>query len=219
MAYCREHLGDPTSWREPPGYPDGLAICVLDCIWSLGARYQDHVVPVLNRYRAHRKEAGANPGTDSLGDLRQVAHRLGGDQGLAELLDNRQRTSTHSGAPLKAEAVLIAAERLLDVGVDTADDFRHAVSTRPEVVHTAWRATPGQRSSDTGWRYLQVLTGADEVKPDRMVCRFVAKALDVPSVRPRQAAPLVVLAAQVLAVRPRTLDHAIWRYQSGALRT
>ncbi len=29
----------PSAWAEPDGYPDSLALCVLDAIWSIGVRY------------------------------------------------------------------------------------------------------------------------------------------------------------------------------------
>ncbi len=78
-----------------------------------------------------------------------------------------------------------------------------------------WRRLTGQRSSDTGWRYLLLLAGADEVKPDRMICRFVARALGCSAVASATAAVLVREAAGLLGVPVRVLDHAIWRWESG----
>jgi len=56
-----EVLGDPTAWPNPTGYPTSMALCLIECIYSLGIRYQAHVVPVLDRYRAYRRSEGAEP--------------------------------------------------------------------------------------------------------------------------------------------------------------
>ena len=59
-----------------------------------------------------------------------------------------------------------------------------------------------------------------EIKPDRMVQRYVGKALSLDTVpQPRQTAILVRLAAKELRRRgfewtPLSLDHAIWKNQS-----
>jgi hypothetical protein len=45
-----------------------------------------------------------------------------------------------------------------------------------EQLKQAWLAVPGQRSG-ISWRYLLMLAGIPEVKPDRMIRRFVADAL------------------------------------------
>jgi len=71
----------------------------------------------------------------------------------------------------------------------------------------------GQRSG-ISWHYLLLLAGVEDVKPDRMIQAFLKKAIPrIPD--PDAARALVVAAAAELGVTPRTLDHRIWRYQSG----
>jgi hypothetical protein len=41
-------LGDPKEFERPEGYR-GLALCVIDAIWSMGVRYSG-VVRVIDRY-------------------------------------------------------------------------------------------------------------------------------------------------------------------------
>ena len=64
-----------------------------------------------------------------------------------------------------------------------------------------------------------MLVGLPEVKPDRMIRRFVAAALGRPretAVGVDEARNLVMAVAARLGVSPRALDHAIWAYQSRA---
>jgi hypothetical protein len=62
-----------------------------------------------------------------------------------------------------------------------------------------------------------MLTGLPDVKPDRMVIRFLAAALSVEerSVAPDRAVALVQAAAKHFGIDQRALDHEIWEYQSG----
>ena len=71
-----------------------------------------------------------------------------------------------------------------------------------------------ERGAFTGETSPLMLAGVAEVKPDRMIRRFVATALGVADVDPQTAASLLV---QVQRGSPgvslRALDHAIWQYQ------
>ena len=40
-------IGPESTWKTPDGYPNSLALCVLDAIWSMGVNYDKHVVPYL----------------------------------------------------------------------------------------------------------------------------------------------------------------------------
>lgn len=211
VAHSREVLGNPSDWRNPEGYPDSLALCLIDAIYSLGIGYDSHVVPVLTKYREHRRGEGADANSDTVDDLLGVFDRLGGAEAFASQIGTQHRTSTHPGAPLKAEAVEKAALLLVDHGVQTPADL---LAADPDKVKQAWRLLPGQRSSTTGWRYLLLLAGADEVKPDRMILRFVADAVGE-TVSTSYAGALVAATATRLGVPVRVLDHAIWRWQSG----
>jgi hypothetical protein len=173
------------------------------------------VVRVLDRYRELRRESGADPNTDSAGDLLKTIEKLGGAEAFADRLNNRQRTSTRNGA-LKAEAIERAATILVDRGIETPQHLL-AAATTGNGLRAAWQTIPGQRSSLTGWRYLLLLAGKQEVKPDRMVRRFVADAIDR-AVDADEAHALLRAAADLLGVPPRELDHQVWRHQRGRSR-
>jgi len=126
-------------------------------------------------------------------------------------MDNRQLTSTRNGI-LKADAVMRAAACLVDRNVVKSHELLALDGGGRAELRSAWTKVAGQRSG-LSWSYLLLLAGEEEVKPDRMVVRFVAAAIGrVPSAD--EAAGLVRAAAEHLGVSVRPLDHRIWRVQS-----
>ena len=97
-------------------------------------------------------------------------------------------------------------------------DLAAAGEERLEHLQRRWSTVPGQ-ASGVSWRAFCMLVGLPEVKPDRMIRRFVAAALGrsaETAVGVDEARDLVMAAAARLGVSPRELDYAIWAYQSGA---
>jgi hypothetical protein len=77
-------------------------------------------------------------------------------------------------------------------------------------------ARPQEKSGATNElieRYADAVIG---VKPDRMIKRYVAKAIgQTPSeLENRKAGALVKAAAKRMGCNVYALDHTIWRYQS-----
>lgn len=216
-AHCRAVLGDLTLLPQPPGYPGSLALSVLDAIWPMGVRYTA-VEHVISRYRKHRRSQGADPGHDGVADLLATIDHAGSGEGLADLLGNHQRTATRNGV-LKADAVAIAARMLASHGINQLEDLRVAIAgDQGAEVEAGWRTVPGQRSG-ISWAYLLLLAGVPRVKPDRMIRRFVADALQIPDIGPEDAAQLVTAVHQATpGVSLIALDHAIWQYQRGLRR-
>ena len=199
-----------------------LPLCVVDAVFSIGVRYTSTQKVVSNlceyagwtRFFASREARGA--GEYGIGDLNSMFDKFGAE-GMAEsVFQNRQRTSSRSGI-LKAEAVLLYCRTLIKAGIN---DFPDLDVERREYAEAIILGLPGQ-SSGIAFDYFMMLAGYDNlIKPDRMVQRYVAHALDLDSVpQPRQAAILVRLAAKELRTRgqlwtPLSLDNAIWRHQS-----
>jgi hypothetical protein len=199
-----------------------LPLCVVDAVFSIGVRYTSTQKVVSNlceyagwtRFFASREARGA--GECGIGDLNSMFDKFGAE-GMAEsVFQNRQRTSSRSGI-LKAEAVLLYCRTLIKAGIN---DFPDLDVERREYAEAIILGLPGQ-SSGIAFDYFMMLAGDDNlIKPDRMVQRYVAHALDLDSVpQPRQAAILVRLAAKELRTRgqlwtPLSLDNAIWRHQS-----
>ena len=130
---------------------------------------------------------------------------------------NRQRTSSRNGI-LKAEAVLHEARILESEGVGVPADLAGAGQERLDHLRRRWSSVTGQ-ASGVSWRAFSLLVGLADVKPDRMVRRFVAAALGRSgenAVGAEEARHLVMATAARLDVSPRDLDYAIWTYQSGS---
>ncbi|MBA4021702.1 MAG: heme peroxidase [Gordonia sp.] len=214
---CEQELGDPDLWFKPSGYPESLALCIVDSIYSTGAHYTQ-VVRIVDRYCKHRQAAGHDAYADSARDLLSSIDGAGGvEQWAAEVAQNNRPTSTKAGAPLKAFAIAEAARGLESLGVLTAEDLRtRAGSGNLDDVKRMWIAIPGQRSGIT-WEYALMLAGIPGVKGDRMVTRYVARVLDVSTaeVGPELAAVYVKAVAAEKKWNVIHTDHAIWRLESG----
>lgn len=204
-------IGPESTWKTPDGYPNSLALCVLDAIWSMGVNYDEHVLPVLDRYRRHRANSGGDASQDSVDDLRIAIVHFGPERFSSEIVKNKQRTSTRSGI-LKSDAVLRATTLFCKTSVFTCSDFK----SRQDEVYLGWLAIPGQKSG-ISWHYLRILAGEPDIKPDRMITRFVSRAI-ARLVSPAEAITLLVTAHREmeLASDLRTLDYAIWSHQRQA---
>ena len=96
--------------KAPGGYPNSLALCIVDSVQSTMVRYPT-VEKVVKNYRACRREHGADPNTDSAADLAATFEQLNGHEAWAKRIGNGNRTSTHEGAPLKPYAIEAEANR------------------------------------------------------------------------------------------------------------
>jgi hypothetical protein len=202
--------------KAPAGYRDSLALCVVDSVQSTGVKYSS-VVNVVDAYRAYRRAQGGDPNADGVPELLATFEELGGPEGWAEKIGNRNRTSTRGGV-LKSEAIRDAARVLAADGIDTTVALLGAAEDeeRLERLQKAWCAVKGQRSGIT-WHYMQMLAGIPGVKPDRMICRFVADALELSrrSVTTGFALEILTAAAKEIGISPTDLDHAVWQFQRG----
>lgn len=210
----RETLGDPASWQEPAGYPDSLALCAIDSVYSLQSRYSA-TVRVLDRYRAYRREQGGDPNTDGASELLAAIEAAGGPAAAADLLfGNRAKAPGTRGSRLKSESLAEAVGRLRDIGVETAADLRAAAKSDVKPAERAWRV---KGLGIVSFDYLLMLSGAQGVKADTMVRRFVTRAVEESGLVSKERAERAVKgAAQSFGSTQRALDHAIWLYQRTA---
>lgn len=213
VAYCNAHLGDPQLWITPDGYPNSLALCIIDAIYSTGSHYTS-VVNAIRRYQAaHGRHDGARALLESITSA-------GGPRAWAtNVMENVKPAHTRPGAPLKADIIEQAAELMIGLEIDTVDDLVARVAAHPDdnPVHTGWKQLPSQSSGVT-YNYLLILAGLPSVKPDRMVLRFLATALgDQPgqAVSTQKATELITRTAEQLSVSSSALDHIAWRAASG----
>ncbi len=188
----------PQEWAEwPGGWPGEIEVALLDAVFSIRAHYSG-VLHVVERWRAHR-------GVPVLDDLDQLARHGSSPDALQAVVGNSQRVP--DGQLTKAEAVSLAAERLLEAGVVSSGDL----DIRNDTQRRAYTSVTGL--GEVTWAYLGMLLGEPGVKADTMIRRFVAHALDLPDVPAERARSLVQDVAGELGVSPTQLDHAIWSYQ------
>lgn len=210
---CERDLGDPAGWPEPTAYPKSLALCIIDAIYVTGARHLT-VEKVVERYRSHRAGQGGDADTDGAAELLASVHSFGGPQPWASTIGNRRPTSTAKNAPLRAVALVQAAQALLELGIGTTADLRAAAGDdeRCGRARAAWCAVPGQRSGFT-WTYLVLLAQAPEAGIDAAVAGYVAReaGTDDPTA-------LLRAVAECAGWDLATLHTAIWRFESGRRR-
>lgn len=211
VEYCEAHLGDPNLWTTPVGYPNSLALCIIDSIYSTGSHYSS-VVNVIERYTALR---GTRDGAKTL--AQSIQHAGGAREWATSIAHNLKPAHTGPGAPLKAEIIEQAAELMSKLGIDTVPDLVSQVNDSPldNEVLRGWKRLPSQSSGVT-YNYLLILAGLPSVKPDRMVLRFLAQALGEESeLDGARAVKLITETAKSMNVDPRALDHIAWRAASG----
>lgn len=126
VDYCQANLGDPDLWRTPEGYPDSLALCIIDSLYSTGSHYSS-VVNVVNRYKdRHGSGDGARALLASIDDA-------GGARGWAESVPgNLKPAHTKPGAVLKAEVIEQAARMMDGLDIDTVFDLQMEVRESPQ---------------------------------------------------------------------------------------
>jgi hypothetical protein len=203
-------------------YYASLPLCVIDAVFSIGVTYtstKNTVIRFCERQNWKMSQTPEEPrlqGEHTIADLVGLFDSLTPVQAANSVFGNRQRTSTRNGI-LKAEAVKRFATALIDARID---DFCDLSEDRLAVAQALIRGIPGQ-GSGISFDYFRMLAGDDNlVKPDRMVQRFVAQAIDAnsDSVGPDPARDFLQRVVKVLAARgnawsPRVLDYAIWQKQ------
>jgi len=196
-----------------------LSFCIVDAVWSIGANYDNVVVPLVRKKFAAKfgvtepTVLASQPVPEDLLPLSRL-DVLTVDSLTA--LTNRQRTSTRGGIR-KADAVLQHVAVFRDHKVETMQDAL-ALFSEPErfdKVDKGLRSIPGEGSYGIRRNYLWMTIGQDDlIKPDRMVLRWLERhdvATDPAGARDIIAA-LVPAVSQKLE-RPVTaweIDHVLW---------
>jgi hypothetical protein len=200
-----------------------LSLCIADAVWSIGAHYDNVVVPLVRKLAVNfGVDQPTVPMSETLGPDPLPLAVLAG-LSVEELLPltNRQNTSTRGGIR-KADAVLrhihsFQAHGVGDLGDAIAlfgDDERFAA------VNTDLRKIPGEGAHAVRRNYLWMLIGQDDlIKPDRMVLRwFRHHGLTVDPVGARDIIAALVPAVSARLQRPVTaweIDHALWNAGRG----
>ncbi|TMS55241.1 heme peroxidase [Mycobacterium sp. DBP42] len=212
-AACERDLGDPAGWPASVGYPKSLALCIIDAIYATGARHLT-VEKVVERYRSRRADQGGDADTDGAAVLLASVDEFGGPDRWASEIGNRRPTSTAKNAPLRAAALVQAAQALVELGIETTADLRAVAedAERCGPARAAWCGVTGQRSGFT-WTYLVLLAQLPEVRVDVAVADYVAREAGAGD--PAAALRAVSRSA---GWDLAALHTALWRFESGRRR-
>ncbi|WP_234707784.1 hypothetical protein [Mycolicibacterium elephantis] len=200
-----------------------LSLCIADAVWSIGAHYDNVVVPLVRKLAANfGVEQPTVPISEPLGtDPLPLA--VLADLSVEDLipLTNRQNTSTRGGIR-KADAWLrhVHAFRAHGVG-DLGDAIGlFGDEERFDAVNADLRKIPGEGAHAVRRDYLWMLIGQDDlIKPDRMVLRWLKNhGVTVDPVGARDLIAALVPAVSTRLKRPVTaweMDHALWNAGRG----
>jgi len=215
-------------------YPS-LPLCIIDAVFSIGVNYLS-TKNTVSRYclffdlpnfsstrEIFEKSEMSLPIADSFPTeceqetitafLEKFSNRSP-SQFAVEVFQNQQRTSTHNGI-LKAEAVRDFALALNKNGINNFQDL--AEHSDFEKIENDLLSIKGQ-SSGISIKYFWMLSGnKNQIKPDRMVCRFVEDAIGR-SVSTKEAESIIIGAFEILSsqfnkLNLRLLDYKIWCFQ------
>lgn len=199
-----------------------LPLCVIDAVFSIGVTYTSTQATVARFADRQGWALGPVPdretGEHPIRDLITILSGVSPQEAAETLFGNRQRTSSRSGI-LKAEAVGRFARVLLDHGID---DFPDATAERLAQAEPHIKQIPGQRSG-ISFDYFRMLAGDEGfIKPDRMVLRYIAKAISVDdkTITPDLARLVLPMVTETLNLANgfrwsnRTLDYAVWKTTS-----
>ena len=159
-AYCRNSL-DLESQNDY-GYRS-MSVCILDCVYSLRARYYQVTMPVIERYAAMYLDGNKYAEGDTVSMLLQRMEEQGGPEAFAEkVLGNHQKLGGKRKIPKEAVCFQLA-RYLKDLHIETIEDFQKFESQ--EILEIVIRAVDGL--ADAGTNYLFMLAGdPDRCKPD-----------------------------------------------------
>ena len=209
-AACERDLGDPASWPMPVGYPNSLALCIIDAIYATGARHET-VDTIIERYRSYRAGQGGDADTDGAPELLANVEALGGPEPWAAQIGNRRPTSTRKDAPLRSVALAEVAQAFIELGIGTAEDLR-VIAADPELTKEAkrvWCAVPGQRSGFT-WRFLLML--AERPGNDPTVAGYVIR--EIGEEHAGEVPAILAAVAEAAGWHADALHQAIWRFEA-----
>jgi len=209
-ARITSHLGPPSEWWWPGGWPGDIEAALVDAVFSARAVYRSK-----NGKGIYANVAAWRAGRDrtdwSLDELIAEIDGMGVDA-WAGHFGNRQHSPTRPpsapGGPSKAATVREAAGALREQGINTATDIGLG---NTETAQRVLAAVPGIGRGTAN--YFLMLLGAPGARPDRMVHRFLRDAAGQ-AFSDAQAESAVIAAAERLSVQPHVLAHAIWRYES-----
>lgn len=213
IEYCEHNLDLEDS--ENYNY-QSLSVCIIDCIYSLRAKYFNVTIPIVDRYADCYMNGNRNNPGDTVSMFIQHIDEKGGPQKFAdEVLENHQKLGGKKNIP-KETVCYQLAQYLRYLHIDTLEDFRNFES--PELLEIVIRAVRGM--GDAGVNYLFMLAGdANRCKPDVHIHQCIKDSCgsDISNEECQIlfAETVYCLKGKYPNLTVRNLDGIIWRkYQS-----
>ncbi len=154
-AYCRKKFD--LSTHAAYNYKS-LSACIIDCVYSLRAKYQT-TVKVVDRYAEKYMDGNRENEGDSLSDFIERLETMSPERFADDILKNKQL----SGGVLKSNICLKLAKYLKAIGIETVEDFR--CFPEQELLEVIIHAVKGM--GNAGTNYLFMLAGdPNRCKPD-----------------------------------------------------
>lgn len=196
------------------GY-QSISVCILDCIYSLRAKYYAVTIPIVKRYAAMYMNDDPHASGDTVSMLLNRMDDMGHKAFAEKVLMNQQKLGGKKQVP-KEEICYQLARYLRDLHIETIEDFRNFESQ--EILEIVIRAVSGL--GDAGTNYLFMLAGdPNRCKPDVHIHHCVKDACGH-DVSNEECQELFTDAVELLRVKHpnltvRGLDGIVWRaYQS-----
>lgn len=210
LNYIKENL--ELDNREPHVPYESLPVCILDCVYSLRARYHQVTVPILRRYAEKYMNGNKYAPGYSLSDFISHIDSVGGCQQFSRVvLKNNQKLSGR----LKSEVCYEIARKLKLLNIETMDDFNEFRSI--ELIEIVLYSVKG--IGQAALNYFFMLAGDSErCKPDVHIHRFIFNACGE-KVSDLECQNLLSQAVERLnkthkGITVRELDFIIWdKYQ------
>lgn len=205
-------------------YYQSLPLCVVDAIFSLGVRYQQVERVVSNvcqaaGWKTFRDHGSPSPPLKEQKTVSELLELIKGHSSAMDTLFKNCCVANPRAAKVnqirKADLVRMFAETLKGNRIESFQDLETCPD--PGRLEQCLLDLPALKSG-VAVRYFWMLSGdEDEVKPDRMILRFISGALGREADN-AEAVRLIREACDVLKVdypnlNPRLLDHEIWKHQ------
>ena len=205
--YCERNF----DLSKVSGYPyKSLSICIIDCVYSLRAKYEAVTKPVVQRYADEFMQHNLSFENDTVSNLVDNIGGIGTENFATQILKNAQR----SGGVLKSEICLTLAKYLKAIGIETIKDFQSF--PEQELLEMIIASVKG--IGNAGVNYLFMLAGdSNRCKPDVHIHHCIKDAIGI-DVSDEQCQTLFQKATQILNgkgfpnITVRDLDSTVWKY-------
>jgi len=206
VDFCRSNLNlNYNPYAKPY---NSLAVCIIDCFYSLRAKYCSVTVPVVERYaKTFMDDDKFKSNVDCI-DLIEHIESVGGYENFATtILYNRQKI----WKKLKSEICYEVAQKLVQLRINTINDFKNYKDIK--LLETGLYSIKGVGVA--GVNYLFMLAGdPNRCKPDVHIRHCIKDACGI-NASDIECQQLFAEAIKILNIdnphlTVRTLDGIIW---------